>query len=310
MVVVIICAVLALLGAVFIAAGNIDPDDLDLPGRPIGTVLLVFAVSLFVLCSWTQIGAKDVGVVTAFGKPVRNLGPGLHLTWPWQHTTEIDGTIQVDEYKGDDCIYVRIGDGSKSCLTATIRWRVNPDEASVIYGDYRSDDPTESLRDAVVSTQFKSAAQDVLSQYNPIAGLKVVEGDNAAAAASLNFAPDYDQIATDLVDQMNTRLGDTPLVEIQSITVSYLALADSTQAKLNEFIAAVGDTRIAAQRKSTAKEESEANTILSDSISHDPNVLVSKCLDLLTKALESDYALPAGFSCWGSSSAVVVPGGN
>lgn len=308
MFIVIICIILALVGVGFIITGFASGE--PAAGGVAGGAALFLAVLLWILGSMTIVEAKNVGVLTTFGKPdSRTLDPGLHWKKPWQKVTDIDGTIQTDEYKGDKgCIYVRIGDGSRSCLTATIRWRVNPDTADVIYGDYRSDDPTDNLRSAVVSTQFKSAAQAVLGEYNPIAGLQVVEGSNAAAASDLNFAPDYDKIAADLTKQMADRVGDKDLVIVESVTVSYLSLADSTQQKLNDFIAAVGDTRIASQRRSTAAEEAKANKALSDSISNEPNVLVSKCLDTLADAVQKKYSLPAGFSCWGGGGAVVIPG--
>lgn len=318
MFVTILLALLLILGAGWLIVGPTsrtsvpqgygqDPEIVVRSLRWYGLIPLVIAIVIALFTFTTIVQAKQVGVLTTFGKPSdRTLDSGLHLKWPWQSVTTIDGTVQTDEYRGEDCIYVRIGDGSRSCLSTTIRYRVVPEKANVVYADYRSDDPTESLRDAVVSTQFKSAAQAVLSEYNPIAGLEVVSGDNAAEAASMNFAPNYDQIATDLEDQMADRLGSDPLVEIQSISVSYLSLSESTQAKLDDFIAAVGDTRIAAQKRSTATQEAAANKTLSDSVSNNPGVLQSKCLDLLSDAIESGYALPDGWSCFGSGSPFVV----
>lgn len=304
MFVVILCIILALVALGFVIGGLVT----DEPGVGLGVagVCALIGVILWVCGSMTIVEAKNVGVVTSFGKPQGTLDPGLHWKKPWEKVTDIDGTIQTDEYRGKRCIYVRIGDGSRSCLTATIRWRANADNADKMFADYRSDNPTESLRDAVVSTQFKSAAQAVLSEYNPVADLQVVDGSNAASAADLNFAPDYDKIAADLTAQMENRLGKDPLVDVQSVSVSYLSLAKSTQKALNGFIAAVGDTRIAAQKRSTAAEEALANKALSDSISNDPNVLVSKCLDILSVAVEKKVDLPAGFSCWGANSAVVT----
>lgn len=274
-----------------------------------GFIPLVLAVVVLAFGCSTIIQAKNVGVLTTFGKPSeRTLDPGLHLKLPWQKVTELDGTIQTDEYRGDDCIYVRIGDGSRSCVTLTNRWRINPDEANVIYGDFRSDDPTASFRSAVVSTQLKAAVQEVMAGYNPIATLEVVEGSNAQSASELNFAPDYDQVSADVTASMKARLAEAgELATISSITVSYVSLSDSTQATLDNFIEAVGDTRIAAQKRSTAAEEAEANKVLQESVSNNPGVLQSKCLDSLNAAIEAGYQLPAGFNCLGSGSAVVVP---
>jgi regulator of protease activity HflC (stomatin/prohibitin superfamily) len=271
---------------------------------------LALAFLVLVFSCLTTVAAKNVGVLTTFGKPSeRTLAPGLHLKWPWQQVTELDGTIKTDEYRGDSCIYVRIGDGSKSCVTIAHRWQIIPDRASEIYGNFRSDDPTESLRDAVISTQLKSVTQDVMSHYNPVQNLQVVPGAKAQGA-SLDFAPDYDQISRDIAAGMEERYGDDPLVTTVAITVSYVSLSETTQSKIDAFIAEVANTRIAAQQAETKVNEAKGNRALSDSISNDPNVLVSKCFDVVAEAQKSKYQLPAGFSCWpGGGSAVVVPGG-
>ena len=255
----------------------------------------------------TVIQAKNVGVLTTFGKvSERTLDPGIHPKLPWQKVTEIDGTWQPDEYKGDDCIYALIGDGSRACFSLTNRWRVLGERANTSYSEYRSDNPTETLRSAVVSTQLKAAVLEVASTYNPTAELQVVEGEEAEAASDANFAPNYAEFENLLMASMERRLGENPLVEIDSITISYVGLSESTQQKINEFTAEIARTRIAGQRVETAKKEAEANQELSDSISNDPNVLVSKCLDMVA---EGGVSLPANFQCWpGGGGAVVVPG--
>ena len=278
--------------------------------RRYGAIPLVLGAVLLVLSCFTAVAAKNVGVLTTFGKTSqRTLSPGLHLKFPWQDVTELDGTIKTDEYRGGSCIYVRIGDGSKSCVTIAHRWQIIPSRAAEIYGNFRSDDPTESLRDAVISTQLKSVTQDVMSHYNPVQNLQVVPGAKAQGA-SLDFAPDYDQISQDIATGMSERYGADPLVRTVAITVSYVSLSDSTQSKIDAFIAEVANTRIAAQQAETKVNEAKGNKALSDSISHDPNVLVSKCFDVVAEAEKSGYQLPAGFSCWpGGGNAVVVPGG-
>ena len=81
---------------------------------------------------------------------------------------------------------------------------------------------------------------------------------------------------------------------------------DQTQLKINQYQAAKADTRIALQKVQTAKNDALANKTLASSVSHDPNVLVSKCLDLV----KSGINLPAGFTCWpGGGNGVVIPGG-
>lgn len=275
--------------------------------RWIGAILVILALLFSLFSMTTIVQAKNVGVLTTFGKVSdRTLPAGLHLKAPWQKVVSIDATIQPDEYKGDNCIYVRIGDGSSACLSLTNRWRVSADEANVVYADYRDSelDPTSKFRASVVSTQLKFAANKVFGAYNPVADLKALSGDSPAT--DINFAPDLTSYGEQIKAELEARTGG--LATIEDVTVSYIKLSASTQDRLDAFIAEVGKTRIAAQKKETAAQEAAANDVLSASISNDPNVLVSKCLDMMTDAQESGYQLPAGFSCWpGNSGAVVVP---
>jgi regulator of protease activity HflC (stomatin/prohibitin superfamily) len=279
-------------------------------GRPVGVALLLVAALVFALFSWTSVGAKNVGVLTTFGKPSdRTLDPGFHWTWPWQETTEIDGSVQSREYEGDDCIYVKIGDGSRSCVTTTINWRIVPEKAHLIYSDYRDDDdydddPVDAYWGKVLSKQYKAAIQSAFADYNPVAQLETVSGGDQKAT-DLSFSPDLKFYEDRLRTEMEERLGDEPLAEIESITISYFSFSESTQETINDFIEAVGETRITAQGKETAREQAETNQILEESVNNDPLVLVARCFELIA---EGAFDPPAGFSCWnGAGNAVVVP---
>jgi hypothetical protein len=55
----------------------------------------------------------------------------------------------------------------------------------------------------------------------------------------------------------------------------------------------------------TAEKQAEANKIVAESISKDPNVLASRCFDLIASG---DFDPPVAFSCYpGSSNSGVVP---
>lgn len=273
----------------------------------VGTLFLVGA--LITLSCLSFVGAKNIGIVTQFGKPVDTGTAGVLWHAPWEGVTEIDGTVVTNEYYGDDCITGKIGDGSSACLYATIRWRINPDKADTIYGDYRDkdDEPTEEFRKAVISTQFKAAVQNVLGAFNPVSALEVIGEDEAATAQKqLDFVPDVDQMGSDLERLMKDRLAKDNLAEIVSISVSGVQISKSTQKTIDEFIAEVGRTRIAAQNRKTSEQQALANKAISDSVNNNPAVLESRCIDALLTAIEKDYGLPAGFSCFGGNS-VVLP---
>ena len=274
----------------------------------IGTIALVISAAILASGVFTQVTAKNAGVLVSFGKvSEKTLSPGLHMKLPWQKVVEIDGTIQTDEYRADSCIQVRIGDGSQACVSITNRWSVVESEADRVYKDFKSDDPTLSFRDAVISTQLKASLQKALSDYNPVAQFN--GANKEASSAELSFSPDYDAVSKVVEDDMKARLGDQAMAQVESITISYMQLSENTQKKLDDYVASIGETRIAEQKQQTAAAQAEANRLLSSSVSNDPNVLVSKCMDTMAEAAESGYQLPAGFSCWpGTGGSVVIPG--
>lgn len=254
--------------------------------------LILGLIWAFFACT-VQVQAKQVGVLTSFGKPSENtLSSGFHWKTPWQKVTEIDATIQTDEYHGKNGIQVRLADGNKAVISTTIRWSVSKENANDVYADFRSDDPTDSLRDAVVSTQFKAATNAVFAKFDPM-----------ALAGATEKTPDYTALANEVEKVMLSKTND--LVDIESVTISLLSLDGKSQKKIDEYVGEIAKTRIAEQAQKTAAKQAEANRILSDSISRDPNVLVSKCYDLIASG---DLKPPAGFSCWpGGNGAVVVP---
>ena len=278
-----------------------------------GGVSIVLALVFISTGIFTQVNAKNAGVLITFGKVAdRTLSPGLHTKMPWQKVIEIDGTVQTDKYDGDSCMKVRIGDGSEACVSITNRWNVVETEANKVYENFKSNDPTQEFRTSMMDSQLRASVQLALQNYNPIADFE--EAGKAAGSVELSFTPDFNEVNAVIMEDMRKKLkelanGGEALGEIQSITMSAMSLAPSTQDKLNEFVGAIGDTRIAEQKKQTAAAQAAANRELSDSVANDPNVLVSKCLDTLEDASESGYQLPAGFSCWpGGGGGVVIPG--
>lgn len=263
-------------------------------------------VLAWILSSLTQVQSKELGVVTSFGQPVSEVGPGLHLTWPWEDVTKVDETIFSDTYgANNDGIPVRLGDGSSATVNATIRWHVDPAAADYIYKNYRSNNPAESLKDSVVDTQFKSAVAQVLSGFNPTAG---VSEQSVLKGVPMNFNPNYLTLAQQITALMQSRVKDadgTSLVVLDGITVAGVQYSAATETRINTIVAQAAATEQAVQAEGTALAQSKANSILQSSLSNNPLVLVSKCIDGL---VEGKFAPPAGFSCWpGQGSSVVIP---
>lgn len=256
----------------------------------VGLIPLVIGVLVLIFSSTAIVQAKQVGVLTSFGKPSdRTLNSGLHLKAPWQKVTSIDATIQTNEYHGEDALKVILADKNTAEVSATIRWSVNRENANDVYADFRSDDPTDSLRKAVVSTKFKAAMNSVFNSY---------DATSEDQKSTSELAAEVQKILVSETEE---------LVDIKSITISYIKPDKAVQRKIDALQTQRGATKVAEEKKKTVQLEADANRLLSNSISNDPNVLVSKCLDLIA---DGAFDPPAGFTCWpGGGGSVVIPSG-
>jgi len=256
-------------------------------------VLSVLSIVFGFLSSTTIISTKNVGVVTEFGSPVGTLDNGLHWIAPWQKVTELDGTIQTDTHAETQ---VRLANQGVAYVDNSVRWRIVEEEADNLFKDYRE---FENIRDSLVTRELAAALNTVFEDYDPLA-------TNEAGELSV---PGLEELSNELTATLQEKVGNG--VEVISVIITKVKLDDSTQSRLNALQTEIANTRIAEQSALTAEAEALANEILSDSVSEDPNVLVSKCLDLLNEMISSGMTVPPAFSCWpGSQSALVLPSAN
>jgi regulator of protease activity HflC (stomatin/prohibitin superfamily) len=244
------------------------------------------ALLVIILGSTTVVSPRNVGVVTTFGRPSGTLSNGLHVKAPWQSVTEMNGTIQIDNHTGDNATTVRVGNNSTAYVDNSVRWRIQPDAADELFLDYRDFD---NVRDNLVTRELKAALNEVFASFDP---LNPSNSDGASVQAL------GDEVAGKLRDKVGNQ------IEIINVIVPLVNYDQATQDRINALNVEKANTRIAEQRAKTAEAEAKANEILSKSVSNDPNVLVSKCLD----AVRESGLSPLG--CWPGSPAVpTVPVG-
>ena len=267
-----------------------------LVARGVAIVAGLLGLLLLALTSFTQVSTKNVGIVTSFGRPTGQvLSNGLHFKAPWQSVTEFDAAIQTQKYDGDQCTTVRLGTEGKACVDNSVQWRIKPDAASNLFVDYRS---FEAMQSALVERQRVAALNAVFASFDPLAKIKA---DNDGTGS-----PTLADLGSQATAKLQELLGDR--LDVESVVISLVKYDDGTQSKIDAYQTEVAATRIAEQKQETAAAEAEANRQLAESVSKDPNVLVSKCLDTLTDMVKANQPVPAGFSCWpGGSAAVVVP---
>jgi regulator of protease activity HflC (stomatin/prohibitin superfamily) len=246
----------------------------------IAVVAGVIALFVVILGSTTIVSARNIGVVTTFGRPGGTLSNGLHWKAPWQSVTEMNGTIQIDNHTGEHATTVRLGNNSTAFVDNSVRWRIQPAAADELFLDYRD---FENVRDNLVTRELRAALNEVFADFDPLAP-ENVEGTNVQA------------LGDEVAEKLRAKVGSQ--IEILNVIVPLVNYDDATQERINALNVEKANTRIAEQRAKTAAAEARANEILAASVSNDPNVLVSKCLDAAREAGIS----PLG--CWPNTTAV------
>jgi regulator of protease activity HflC (stomatin/prohibitin superfamily) len=284
-------------------------------GRIAGSIGVVLTLGLALYSCTFMVGAKQYGVLTTFGHPSsHDYGSGIHTKLPWQKDVTVDGKVKTFGFLKDDtsgldqhytCVPTVIGNGTPSCVDVTVRWQVAEDQASVLYANYGTSDPTEHFGQAVIHAQMLQVIPVVMRTYNPITQLTVLKGQaTGASAENASFAPDYQALSQQAETLLQSKVNGE--ATIQSVAISSAPLDSATQQKLSQFIQEQAKTRTALQAIETNKNQARANKQLESSLEKSPGLLVAKCLDGVEDAITKAYALPAGYSCFGGGS-VVVP---
>lgn len=242
----------------------------------IGGLIAVFTSAVIV-------PTREIGIVTTFGKPNGELSNGLHWTAPWQSVTNMDGAIQLEKFEGDHAMTVRLGNNSTANANVTIQWRLDPASTPELFLDYRSFD---NIRDNLVNKELSVALNSEFAKFDPLA---------PGAADGAPLVEISNKVQADVQRAVGKR------VEIQKVFVPLVAYDSNTQDRINALNIEKANTRVAEQRESTAAADAKANEVLSQSVSNDPNVLVSKCLDAAAKAQTS----PIG--CWPGTAQAGLP---
>ncbi|HET9893732.1 MAG TPA: SPFH domain-containing protein [Streptosporangiaceae bacterium] len=279
-------------------SGSYDPVPVKEVAAAATTVLAVLAGVFTFLSMITTVSTQNIGIVTEFGKPVGYLSNGWHLTPPWAGLVEIDGRVQTDTYKGDNCITVRIAHQQNACLDVSVQWRINPKAARALFKNYGT---FARIQDGLVTRQLDVALNEAFATFDPIASLtsKYAEGTPQN--------PTSVQLARTVASDLQAAVDGT--IEVKDVLIPTPAYEASVQARINKVLGQAAQTDIALQAVKTAEAQAAANRALAQSVSNDPGVLESRCLDLLNEAITANYALPAGFSCSGPSSVGIVASG-
>lgn len=253
-----------------------------------GAVTALVSVATLFLAVTTIVPPRTVGIPVTFGHVGSPNGSGLMWHAPWTDVVLMDATIQALDASGDNPTIAKDVDKADIFVHNNVRWSIREEQASELYLQYQN---FERVGDLLVQPTVRESIASVMQNFDPLAT------DN----------PQLSEIAATVKRDLEQRLSDK--INIDSVSITLLDPSEATKSRINALNIEKGNTRIAEQRALTAAQEAQANRVLAESVSDDPNVLVSKCLDLINEG----KALPAGFQCWpDSGGSVVLPatGGN
>lgn len=300
----IFAVIFVVIGLVVYAAASVATDDSDKHDvRIVAKVILGLAGLLVFLSCFVMIGTQDIGVRTSFGRPAGGLTNGIHFKAPWEKVVRLDNAIQTDTYasngyNGDmqnnaqgGCVNVRIARQATACVNITIRWQIRKSTVDYLFRNYRNND---NIRNNLLHRDLQTAVNVAFAKYDPL-GI-----DNAGNSTQATTATLSTQVQAELAGQVGN------WIDVSKVFIPIFNFDPDTQSRLNQLQLQVAQTRIAIQAEKTAAAQAAANRALAASVSNDPGVLVSKCLDILAEAVQKGQALPAGFSCFGPSNAVAV----
>lgn len=268
------------------------------PIRWVGVIGLLGGALVLFLSSFTVIGAKEVGVNYAFGKSKGTLTSGWNWVTPWSSVENFDAALQPLKLSGGgddngDPIEVRMnGNTITAKVEVSMEWQLD-DTADItpLWREYRTFD---KITENVVRRRLSAALNTVFDKYDPLASLK---GDGTTVPTST--------LEKSVVDEMARIMPKG--IRIHTLFIPKVIYPDTVQHQLNQYIAAVNDTKIAQQQKLTAEQRRLANEELTKGGAVlSPGVLYQNCLDLVERLMKDGKALPAAFSC-GAPPMVTVP---
>ncbi len=274
---------LASIGAVFIDKAD-GGDGLGGIATAIGSIVVLLVLTL--AFSATTVSARAVGIQTSFGKYQATLSNGFHMTAPWSNVEEFSTQVQSLELTDNSAVKVTYKGGGGGAVNATVRWRINTDDAENLWKKYRTFD---HVRDRLVLSSARDSFRVIVSNYTP----------NDARSGE-NIRPITETVKADLDKSLKA-----DGVIIDSISIQNIELDANSQASLNKIVEANNNVERAKSEQQRAKIDAETARIRANAGVLSGPALVRYCLEV-TNAWDTNKngALPAGWNCFAPSTLI------
>jgi len=295
-----------------------------------GSVFLVLVPVIFFFAGFNSVPTKSVGVVTSYGKVIgQPYGPGGHWMVPWKSLNIVQDTIQSDNFSqangsGADqqqpsgikgyCLSVRLAGLTQACLDVQLQTQVEPSAIPELYANYSSYGPnlTLDVDQYVVQRELKTWLNRDLGDYNVIQDVSnALQACAAKAQTTCNSTAVVSQFGQFDAQVLKSMQQDPELagkINVLDVNIQYPHFDDNTEGAIQKIQQSYLTTVEATQQEQTNRALSLANAALVQSNSLTPAVLQNNCYATTQDAIKANYSLPAGWSCSGSGSNLILNG--
>lgn len=254
---------------------------------------------LILISSFWIVGTQNIGIVRSFGKPIGVVNNGPQWTMPWQTVTEMDYSIQVTDFTAKSCdIQVRLADGQTACPKVGVRWQINTAAADNLFRRYKGS--TQGVENGVLIPALQKYSNIVFGDYDPVKLL------NSKVPVGQKGNPSIPQLADQVEALLKHAIGGE--VKIDLLNIPNIAYSPSVQKRLNDVLTQKAQTLVAQQAEQTATYQAAANRAISASVAKDPNVLESRCLDLMQEIIKNGDVPPVNMCNLTGGGAPVIVG--
>lgn len=264
-----------------------------------GVVVLVIVTVLFAM---TIVHARNVGIITSFGKEAGPVdaqgnhlpkGPGIGWTWPWEAKEEFPTNVQYlvmdNSDKADGTTKVSYKGGGNGEVDSTIRWTLDPTKAVDLWRKYREFD---KVTDQLVKASARTSLGVVVGAYPP----------NEARSGEKR------REITDAVTADLNKTLDSNGIRVDSVSITDVRLDGKTQGSIEALIKANADLQRATIDQQRATIEAQTAKIRQNSGSLSPAALQRYCLEIANSwNVVTNGKMPETYNCGlGGTSPVIV----
>ncbi len=244
---------------------------------------LLFGVT-WVASSAFYVEAREVAIVSEFGKSTGTAPTGLRWDVPWSDVTKFSTANQPLDFDGEnDRIKFNLAGSDNTSegeawVNLNASWQITGDETAMRLWEDRKE--FERVKNEVALPNIKSAIIGAMGSYN------------AQKANDSANVPEFNKV---LLEETNKKMN--PLgIKVEGIAVTRVDLSDAVKAALEKKNSDKIQNDRAVIQQQTAKTEAETNRIKKQELSE--LVIMNNCLELTNNwNVAKNGPLPAGWNC-------------